>query len=102
MLRIQAARMNNENRRDEPAVSIAALNPATNAQFVGRETSTRARSDLAKIVSRQRIPWWRRRRIVIPIAIGVAIATGAATYALTRPVTKPAYVPHGLATRLFR
>lgn len=76
--------------------------PPASVTYLGH--STRADATLRSVLetpaqSRRWTPWWRRRRVVIPVVIAVGLASAAAGYALSRPVRQPLQVACYLAPR---
>jgi hypothetical protein len=80
--------MSDWSRNDELLERLARQNPAPTQEFDGAELSVAAIDAFYAIVRvRRRLPWWKRRRIVIPLVVAVVTAATAAGYALSRPVT---------------
>ncbi len=82
-----------EVNADEAISRLGRVNPVPIGSLVGLHESPAVQRAMREILAlKPKVPWWKRRFIVFPLAAAVSLATAAASFELTRPVTTPTEV----------
>lgn len=87
-----------EPERPDASELLRRRNPAPPEDYADLGRTEAARAVMERIMVGEqgafpkRAPWWRRRRVIIPVIAAIAIGASAAGYELSQPVTNPTTV----------